>query len=85
VIGVRFTLLERSGPFERIERLISVETGVGKSTLHRRLTGDRYVPYQPPTTLHIPYRVQTLQIAGLPVTLHRTSKPWPTHASIDYG
>ncbi|ELR11568.1 uncharacterized protein ACA1_257990 [Acanthamoeba castellanii str. Neff] len=62
------------GPFERIERLISVETGVGKSTLHRRLTGYRYVPYQPPTTLRIPYRVQTLQIAGLPVTLHLGAK-----------
>jgi hypothetical protein len=46
---------------------------VGKSTLRRRLTDDRYVPYRPPTTLDIPYWVQTLQVEGLAVTLHRTS------------
>lgn len=58
-------------PAERTLKVVLYgDWGVGKSTLHRRLTGYRYVPYQPPTTLRIPYRVQTLQIAGLPVTLH---------------
>ncbi len=77
MIGVRVTHCKSgAGSLEGtyLSRLIrGEEPGVGKSTLRRCLTDDRYVPYRPPTTLDIPYWVQTLQVEGLPVTLHRTS------------